>query len=274
MHPPLTPWRDLPWRRTRDPWAVLVSEVMLQQTQVARVVPKWEQFMERWPTPAACAAAPAADVVRAWGGLGYNRRALNLHRCACAVVDRHGGRLPAGLAELLDLPGIGPYTARAVLAFAFEQDVAIVDTNVARVLTRAVADRSRSLQALADGLVPPGEGWAWNQAMLDVGATVCTARAPKCGECPFRETCAWMGDGPDPWVPVRQSKFAGSDRQGRGRLLDALRAGPVRWDRVTDACGWPSADADRAERVAAGVIRDGFATRRGASLVLRRSSRR
>ena len=132
MHDALLSWaardgRDLPWRRTRDPWAVLVSELMLQQTQVPRVVSRWPAFLERFPTPGACAAAPAGDVVRAWAGLGYNRRAVNVHRAATAVVERHGGRLPSALADLLALPGIGPYTARAVLAFAFEADVGVLD---------------------------------------------------------------------------------------------------------------------------------------------------
>ena len=254
----LTPWRDLPWRRTRDPWAVLVSEVMLQQTQVARVIPKWHEFLDRWPTSTACAAAPASEVVRLWAGLGYNRRALNLHRCAVAVAERHGGAMPDDLEGLLALPGIGPYTARAVLAFAFGRDVGVVDTNVVRVLTRRAGRRmsAAQAQATADGLVPAGQGWFWNQAMLDLGATVCTPRRPQCARCPLG--CAWHGEGPDPWVGGRQSRFEGSDRQGRGRLLDALRAGPVAAGDVPTACGWPD-DPDRAERVTAGLVRDGFA---------------
>jgi len=266
-------WRELPWRRTRDPWAVLVSEVMLQQTQVARVVPKWHEFLARWPTPAACAADPAAEVVRAWAGLGYNRRALGLHRCAAAVVERHGGRLPDDLDALLALPGVGPYTARAVLAFAFGRDVGVLDTNAARVLARAAAGRTLrrgDAQRLADGLVPPGEGWRWNQAVLDLGATVCVSRRPRCDACPVGPSgaggCVWARTGgPDPatssaGVSVRQAPFEGSDRQGRGRLLDALRAGPVRADPagLAAACGWP-ADPERAGRVAAGLVRDGFA---------------
>ncbi|MGH9265957.1 MAG: A/G-specific adenine glycosylase, partial [Acidimicrobiales bacterium] len=134
--------RDLPWRRTRDPWAVLVSELMLQQTQVRRVVPRYEAFLDRFPTPAATATAPVADVVRAWAGLGYNRRAVNLHRAAAEVVRGHGGALPATLEKLVALPGVGPYTARAVLAFAFEVDVGVVEVNSARVLARAFAGRA------------------------------------------------------------------------------------------------------------------------------------
>jgi A/G-specific adenine glycosylase len=250
-------WRELPWRRTRDPWAVLVSELMLQQTQAARVVPHWRAFVQRWPTPTACATADAADVVRAWAGLGYNRRALNLHRCAVAVTASHGGALPDDVRALEALPGIGPYTARAVLAFAFGRDVGVVDVNVARVLARAVGT-TRPAQEVADALVPPGQGWAWNQALLDLGATVCTARRPRCGTCPVARRCAWQRHGGEDPFPRRApaARFEGSDRQARGRLLDALRAGPVR--DVAAACGTP-ADRPRAARIADGLVSDGFA---------------
>jgi A/G-specific adenine glycosylase len=252
--------RDLPWRRTRDPWAVLVSELMLQQTQVARVVPRYRAFLERFPTAAACAAAPLADVLRQWAGLGYNRRAVNLHRAAVAVVDRHGGELPQELDALLALPGVGPYTARAVLTFAFEHDVGLVEANTARVLAR-VAGRPLAMgdaQGFADELVPDGHGWAWNQAMIDLGATVCLRRAPRCGECPVSAHCRWNG-GADPAAPAhRQSTFEGSDRQGRGRLVDALRAGPVLVERIPDAAGWPD-DPARALRIAHTLVADGLA---------------
>ena len=265
--------RDLPWRRTRDPWAVLVSEVMLQQTQVDRVIPKWTAFLDRFPDPARCAAAPVGAVIEAWAGLGYNRRGVALHRCARVVVDEHDGRLPMDLPALLALPGIGPYTARAVLAFAGERDVAVVDTNVARVLARQAGRPLRLVeaQADADALVPSGQGWAWNQAMLDLGATVCRARAPDCGRCPVATSCAWRGGaGPDPavgsaGVSGRQSRFEGSDRQGRGRLVDALRHGPV--SDVATATGWPE-DPERAERVARTLVADGLAVRVGDSLTL------
>lgn len=261
--------RDLPWRRTRDPWAVLVAELMLQQTQVARVVPRYEAFLERWPTPAACAASPLGEVVAAWAGLGYNRRAVNLHRCAVAVVASHGGRLPASLAELLALPGIGPYTARAVLAFAHERDgVGVLDTNAARVHARwsgRTLGRAEA-QALADAAVPVGASWAWNQAILDLGATVCRARTPACDACPTAARCAWRAAGcpePDPAVGSAgvsggQSRFEGSDRQGRGRLVDALRTGPVAPAALAAVMGWPH-DGDRAGRVAATVVADGLA---------------
>jgi len=264
--------RDLPWRRTRDPWAVLVSELMLQQTQVARVEPRWHRFLERFPTPAACASAGAGAVIEEWAGLGYNRRAVNLHRCAVAVVEGHGGCFPDDLAELLALPGIGPYTARAVLAFAFEHDVAVVDTNVGRILART-AGRSfgaRGAQERADSLVPEGEGWAWNQAMLDLGATVCAKRSPRCERCPVAGTCTWALAGrpePDPAtgshaVSRGQSRFEGSFRQGRSRLLDVVRLGaPVPPGEWPAACGW----ADRAEadaesaRAASTLVADGLA---------------
>jgi A/G-specific adenine glycosylase len=274
--------RDLPWRATRDPWAVLVSELMLQQTQVARVVPRWHAFLARFPTATVCAEAGVGAVVEEWAGLGYNRRAVNLHRCAVAVVERHGGALPDDLDALLALPGVGPYTARAVLAFAHEHDVAVVDTNVGRVLARTVgrALTGREAQARADALVPAGEGWAWNQAVLDLGALVCTKRQPRCGRCPVAARCAWHrrgGDGPDPatgshGVGRPQSRFEGSFRQGRARLLDALRSGarlgPGEW---ADACGWVDRpDGGRAAaRAAAALVADGLAaTTPDGSLVL------
>lgn len=259
--------RDLPWRQTRDPWEVLVCEVMAQQTQVARVAERWRPFLDRFPTPAALAAEPPAEVLRWWSGLGYNRRALALHRCAQAVVELHGGTLPADLGALLRLPGIGPYTARAVLAFAFEHEHGVVDTNTARVLARQAGHRLRPTEAqdLADVAVPPGRAWAWNQAMLDLGATVCLRRRPVCEGCPVRRGCAWAGAGcppPDPadgsaGVAGGQSRFEGSDRQGRGRLVEALRHGRVSAADLPEVMGWPD-DPERASRVAATLVRDGL----------------
>jgi A/G-specific adenine glycosylase len=283
VHDALLRWfaangRDLPWRGTRDPWAVLVSELMLQQTQVPRVVERWGAFLERFPTVASCASAPAGDVVRAWQGLGYNRRALNLHRCALAVVAQHDGALPDDLDALLALPGIGPYTARAVLVFAFEHDLGLVDTNAGRFLSRAGAGRAltaREAQPLADSLVPPGQGWAWGQAVFDLGASICTKRAPACGRCPIVEGCAWARAGwpePDPvagsaGISTPQSTFTGSDRQGRGRLVDALRLAPVAVSDLPAVMGWPD-DADRAHRVAATLLRDGLAVEAGGAYSL------
>jgi len=261
--------RELPWRQTRDPWAVLVCEVMAQQTQVARVAERWQPFLDRFPSAAALAEVPAAEVVRWWTGMGYNRRALNLHRCAQAVVAHHRGRLPADLDALLALPGVGPYTARAVLSFAFEQDFGVVDTNTARVLARWAGRRlrAREAQAAADDAVPTGRAWAWNQAMLDLGASVCTRRAPRCGGCPVRAGCAWALAGwppPDPadgsaGVSSGQSRFEGSDRQGRGRLVESLRSSPVPVDELPTVIGWPD-DPARAERVAATLVADGLVT--------------
>ena len=228
--------RDLPWRRTRDPWAILVAEVMLQQTQVPRVIGPWHEFLVAYPSPADLAAAPLGEVLVRWQGLGYPRRARNLHDAAQVVVDRHGGRMPDTMDELRALPGIGPYTARAVLAFAFEHDVAVVDTNIARVLARVAGTRltAREVQAAADDLVPLGEGWAWNQTIMDLGATVCRP-SPRCDVCPLAETCAWhRADHPEPdpaersaLVSTRQAPYEGSERQRRGRVLHALGRGPV-----------------------------------------------
>ena len=260
-----TALRDLPWRRTRDPWAVVVSEVMLQQTQVPRVVPRYHAFLDRFPSAPVCASARPGDVVAAWAGLGYNRRAIKLHACAVAITEQHGGTLPADLNALCALPGIGDYTARAVLAFAFERDVGVVDTNVARVLARVVGAplTRRAVQHLADALVPRGAGWRWNQTMLDVGALVCTARLPGCNDCPLASMCEWQGRGADPalttaGVSGRQSRFHGSDRQGRGRLVDALRRGPVAVCDLPVVMGWPD-DAERAARVAMSLVADELA---------------
>ena len=256
---------------------MLVSELMLQQTQVSRVVPRFEHFLARFPTPATCARAPVADVVRAWHGLGYNRRAVSLHRTATMVVERHHGRLPSELDALLALPGVGAYTARAVLAFAFERDVGVVDTNAGRVLARISGQRLglRQAQDLATSHVPPGQGWAWNQAMLDLGSTVCTRRAPRCGECPLSSQCAWRAAGlaePDPaersaGARARQPRFAGSDRQGRGRLVEALCLGPVPVEKLAVVAGWPD-HPERARRVTASIVADGLAVETDGVLTL------
>ena len=262
--------RDLPWRRTRDPWAVLVSEVMLQQTQVQRVIPIWEAFMAKFATVTACAEASQADVVRAWAGLGYNRRAVNLHRAAVMMAASMKGVVPRDLDALRQLPGIGPYTARAVLTFAFEQDVGVVDTNIARVLSRHAGRRltTREAQATADALVPPGGSWEWNQRLMDLGALVCTARAPACQRCWLREGCRWTGEA---WSTPKQSTFVGSDRQGRGRLIAALREQAVPVDHVAGVMGWPD-DPARAERVAARLVDEGIVEVRQAVMRLTISS--
>ena len=250
---------------------MLVSELMLQQTQVARVIGRYDAFLVRFPDAAACAAASVGDVVRAWEGLGYNRRAVNLHRAAVAVVA--AGAFPDTLHGLLALPGVGPYTARAVLAFAYEADAAVVDTNIARVLARVVGRslRPRQVQGLADAWLPAGDAWLWNQAIMDLGALRCGARPPRCDDCPLASRCAWRqrgNDDPDPaagsaGVSGGQSRFDGSDRQGRGRLVAALRRGVVPADRLAALMGWPGDEA-RARRVAQTLVDDHLALVDGA----------
>ncbi len=252
---------------------MLVSEVMLQQTQVDRVAPRWERFLARFPTPASAVDAGVAAVIDEWAGLGYNRRAVALHASAVVCVEEFDGALPADLERLLSLPGVGPYTARAVLAFAHHADVGVVDTNTGRVLARLAGRRLRPAEAqqVADASVPAGRGWEWNQAMLDLGAAVCTKRAPQCGECPLRRWCGWRrGPGDDPaagsaGVSGPQPRFEGSDRQGRGRLVAALRErGWVRSAELAEVAGWPT-DPRRAAQVAAGLIADGLAVDDGAA---------
>ncbi|GAB4216235.1 MAG: A/G-specific adenine glycosylase [Roseiflexaceae bacterium] len=241
--------RDLPWRHTRHPYRVLVSEIMLQQTQVDRVIPKYLAFLEQFPTVEALARAPTAEVIRAWAGLGYNRRAVNLQRTAQAVVDQYDGNFPQDVAELRRLPGIGPYTSGAVACFAFEQDVAFMDTNIRRVVQRLFAGPEPApdaqLQALAEAAVPAGHGWEWNQAIMELGALICTASAPACWRCPLREHCrdyaarrqadeqsllaAPAPAAPRPLKRVaerREAPFVGSNRYYRGRIVDALRQEP------------------------------------------------
>lgn len=253
--------RDLPWRRTRDPWAVLVSEVMLQQTQVSRVVLRWERFLDRFPTPAACASAPLGDVLREWQGLGYPRRARNLHCAAQRVIEL--GSFPRDLSGLLALPGVGQYTARALMAFAFELDAAVVDTNIARVYARVIGVplSQKRVQQVADDAAPSGDAWIWNQCLMDLGAVLCRPRSPSCDECPARGMCAWRGsDSPDPavgssGVSVRQARFEGSDRQARGRLMMALTLGPVPRSHLVEVMG---RDSDTAERLASDLVSEGL----------------
>ena len=249
---------------------------MLQQTQVARVVDRYHRFLERFPEASVCAAAGPGAVVEEWAGLGYNRRAVNLHRTAVIVTEQHGGHLPDDLAALLALPGVGPYTARAVLAFAFERDVAVLDTNVGRVLARqgGAPLSAGSAQRRADDLVPVGAGWVWNQAMLDLGALACTKRRPDCAGCPVSASCHWFASGcsePDPatgsaGVSVPQSRFEGSFRQGRARLLDALRTGlVVEPSEFAAICGWESGELGHdAAAAAESLVRDGLAVDDGA----------
>jgi A/G-specific adenine glycosylase len=220
--------RPLRIRTTRDPWAILVSEVMAQQTQISRVDEAWVLFMERYPTPGALAEAPTADVLRAWAGLGYNRRALNLQRAAVAIEAEHEGRVPASIEQLEALPGVGPYTARAVAAIAFGQPLAAVDTNVRRVVERLLG-RSlapRQLQAQADTLVETGDPATWTHASMELGATVCVSRVPRCPSCPVADWCASAGRVS---APPRRAGTAGpafelTTRWLRGRIVERLRA--------------------------------------------------
>jgi A/G-specific adenine glycosylase len=243
VHAALLGWfaahgRDLPWRRTRDPWRILVSEVMLQQIQVTRAIPFYLAFLERFPTIGELAAAPLAEAINVWGDLGRYRRVVNLHRTARLVVERHGGAIPADVETLKTLPGIGPYTAGAVSCFAFGQDVAFADTNIRRVLRRLFlgTDLSEPVATTAEvdrltaAVLPPGRGWDWNQGLMDFGATVCTARKPGCDRCSLRDRCRAypaithgpaVADGPSGRRP--SYRYEGSDRYYRGRVLGRLR---------------------------------------------------
>ncbi|WP_281256937.1 A/G-specific adenine glycosylase [Kineococcus xinjiangensis] len=274
LHATLLDWyahhaRDLPWREPGcSPWGVLVSEVMLQQTPVSRVLPRWREWMERWPRPADLAAAAPGEAVRHWQSLGYPRRALRLHAAAVAIVERHGGRVPEEHAELLALPGVGAYTAAAVAAFAFRQRHAVVDTNVRRVLARAVtgaAEPAPSLSAaevrLAADLLPADaeESATWGVAVMELGALVCTARAPRCERCPLAGRCAWRlagspaHDGP----AKRVQRWAGTDRQVRGRLLAVLREAPGPVPAAALEAAWPADPVQRA-RCLDGLVADGL----------------
>jgi A/G-specific adenine glycosylase len=265
--------RDLPWRAPgATPWAVLVSEIMLQQTPVSRVLPEYLSWMTRWPTPAALAASPAGEAIRQWGRLGYPRRALRLHETATILVARHGGTVPADVDALRTLPGIGSYTAAAVASFAFGQRHAVLDTNVRRVLARLVAGQpvpaaassaaSVAERRLAESLLPaePAVAARWSVAVMELGALVCTAASPRCGGCPVAGDCGWLAAGrpapPDEVARRRTQKYDGTDRQCRGRLLAVLRAadGPVR--RADFDAAWPTrAQLDRALD---GLVADGL----------------
>jgi len=263
--------RDLPWRRPdAGPWAVLVSEIMLQQTPVSRVLPAYAAWLERWPTPVALAAASPADAVRQWGRLGYPRRALRLHAAARAITERHAGAVPDSLGALRALPGVGSYTAAAVASFAFGQRHAVLDTNVRRVLARLVRGDLRPPPSptamevrLAESLLPaePGLAPRWSVAMMELGALICIAERPRCADCPVVSECAWHRAGRpagDPRQARRRSQdYEGTDRQCRGRLLAVLRDsdGPVPAARLDAA--WP--DAGQRARSLASLVADGLA---------------
>ncbi|HEY7592824.1 MAG TPA: A/G-specific adenine glycosylase [Actinophytocola sp.] len=260
--------RDLPWRAPGcTAWAVLVSEIMLQQTPVARVEPAWHEWMARWPKPSDLAAATPADVLRAWGKLGYPRRALRLREAATAIAERHDDVVPSDVDTLLALPGIGAYTARAVAAFAYRKRCPVVDTNVRRVIARAVhgagdagpASTTRDL-ADADALLPADDELAarMSAALMELGQTVCTARAPRCADCPVYDQCAWQKAGKPayagPAKPVQ--KFAGTDRQVRGRLLDVLRDTSTPVPKASLDLVW--SDAAQRDRCLDSLLADGL----------------
>ena len=276
LHGPVLRWydehaRDLPWRgAAATPWSVMVSEFMLQQTPVARVLPVHEAWVERWPTPAALAASPTGEAIRAWGRLGYPRRALRLHAAAVAIVERHGGEVPSGYDDLRALPGVGDYTAAAIASFGFGRRHVVLDTNVRRVLARLVsgaelpgASVTRAERDLAAGLLPDDAPTAatWSVALMELGALVCVAAGPRCGACPVADRCAWTAagrpayDGP----PRRAQAWAGTDRQCRGRLLGVVRDadGPV--TRAVLEAAW--SPADQRERCLAGLLDDALLVR-------------
>jgi A/G-specific adenine glycosylase len=283
LHEPLLRWydehaRELPWRGVQaSPWSVMVSELMLQQTPVARVLPVHAQWLERWPSPADLAAEPTGEAVRAWGRLGYPRRALRLHAAAVAIVEQHGGVVPESYDDLIALPGVGDYTAAAIATFAYGRRHVVLDTNVRRVLARTVGgvelpgpSVTRAERTTAAELLPDDEPTAatWSIALMELGALVCTAAGPRCDACPVADRCAWRAagypayDGP----PRRAQTWAGTDRQCRGRLLAVLRdsAGPVPAARL-DAV-W-SDDAQRV-RCLAGLVDDRLAVRTEAGYAL------
>jgi A/G-specific adenine glycosylase len=271
--------RDLPWRRPGfTAWGTLVSEFMLQQTPVTRVIPALERWLARWPTPADLASVPPGEAVRAWERLGYPRRALALHGAATAIAERHGNEVPADVDALLALPGVGPYTARAVAAFAYGIRTPVVDTNVRRVLARVVhgegaAGPARTAADLAamEALLPadPARARLVNAGTMELGQTVCTARSPRCDECPLVAACAWRAAGyPDyagPRAPV-QKRYEGSDRQVRGLVLRELRGSDIPVPVAVIAGLW--ADAGQLARAVDGLLRDGLVEREGDELRL------
>jgi A/G-specific adenine glycosylase len=278
LHAPVLDWyarhaRDLPWRGSEaSPWSVMVSEFMLQQTPVSRVLPVHEEWLRRWPTPAALAAEPSGEAVRAWGRLGYPRRALRLHGAAVTVVERHDGRVPESYDDLRALPGVGDYTAAAIASFAYGRRHAVLDTNVRRVLARVVGGVelpapavTRAEREAAVALLPEDEptAAAWSVAVMELGALVCTAARPRCDACPVAELCAWRSAGSPPYEgpPRRGQTWAGTDRQCRGRLLAVARDsdGPVHRSRL-DAV-W--SDEPQRVRCLASLVSDGLLVHAG-----------
>ena len=274
LHGPILAWyadhqRDLPWRRPEaTPWSVMVSEFMLQQTPVARVLPVHEAWLETWPTPADLAAVAPGEAVRAWGRLGYPRRALRLHAAAQAIVERHHGQVPTSYDDLLALPGVGDYTASAIASFAFGQAHVVLDTNVRRVFARVdggvefpSSSVTRAERDLAAELMPAEHAATWAVAVMELGALVCTAANPSCDRCPVADLCGWRAAGHPAYDgPARRVQtWAGTDRQCRGRLLGVLRAtdGPVHRSSLDSA--WH--DEGQRERCLTSLLDDGLLVR-------------
>ena len=239
LHQPVLSWykknkRDLPWRKT-DAWGVLVSEIMLQQTPVARVLPIYIEWMKRWPTPAALAAATPAQIITAWGRLGYPRRALRLHECAKVISAKYNGRIPDTQSELRELPGIGDYTSAAIIAFAFEGRSLVLDINIRRVFARVIdgvevppSAPTKSERNEREKLIPAKNPHVWAAATMELGALICTAKKPKCGQCPLADQCIWRSlDYPVSDQPKRTQSWHGTDRQCRGVIVQALRENPA-----------------------------------------------
>ncbi len=276
--------RDLPWRKTHDPYKILVSEIMLQQTQVDRVIPKYKAFLKLFPTVRALASASPAKVIQAWSGLGYNRRALYLKAAAEAVIKNHGGIFPESLVDLETLPGVGAYTARAIAAFVFEKDEGPVDTNISRVLHRwfsgvEVPKRKVSLAQLAnraEEMVPTGKGWVWNHAMMDFGALVCTAKRPKCKSCPMRAHCtAYPKITTITWSRISHrvsQKFENSNRYWRGKIIELLRHATghsLALSHVVEVLGSGMTLA-MLQPLLAGLVKDGLVILRKSRIILPR----
>jgi len=273
--------RELPWREPDcTPWGVMVSEIMLQQTPVVRVLPRWEHWMQRWPRPVDLATAPTAEILTAWDRLGYPRRALRLQAAAQAIVEFHGGEVPSTAAQLRALPGVGEYTAAAVACFAFNQPEVVVDTNIRRVHARAFSGAAlpgktytSTQRNLAHELMPAtahdagATACAWNASAMELGALICTARAPQCGACPVADLCAWRIAGSPPATEEQQTRgqaWAGTDRQVRGAIMAVLRKGET-VDRAVllESLNLPEASSKQRERCLGSLIKDGLAEQAG-----------
>ena len=275
LHEPVLRWyddhaRELPWRGPdASAWSVMVSEFMLQQTPVARVLPVHEQWLRRWPTPADLAAEPTGEAVRAWGRLGYPRRALRLHAAAVVIAEQHGNEVPSSYDDLRALPGVGDYTAAAIATFAYGRRHVVLDTNVRRVFARAVGGVefpapavTRAERDVATALLPHDDATAatWAVAVMELGALVCTAHNPRCDECPVTSQCSWVADGRPAYAgpPRRAQTWAGTDRQCRGRLMAVLRESRAPVHRSRLGAVW--ADADQLERCLTTLVDDGLAS--------------